>query len=62
MNKIISKKKLSEDVVMMRVETPLIAEECRPGQFVILHLGNELGERIPLTIVGSSSLHMGKIN
>lgn len=55
MNRIAGKKKLSEDVIIMKVETPLIAEECRPGQFVILHLGHELGERIPLTIVDSDT-------
>lgn len=55
MNRIISKKKLSEEVFMMKVEAPLIAEEHKPGQFVILHLGHELGERIPLTIVDSDT-------
>lgn len=55
MNRIVSKKKLSEEVFMLKVKTPLIAEECRPGQFVILHLGDELDERIPLTIVDSDT-------
>lgn len=55
MNKIISKKQLSEEVFMMNVETPLIAEQRKPGQFVVLHLGHELGERIPLTIVDSDT-------
>lgn len=55
MNKIVSKKQLSEEVFEMKVEAPLIAEECKPGQFVILHLGHELGERIPLTIVDSDA-------
>ncbi len=34
----------------MRLATPHIARERLPGQFVILQLDNEFGERIPLTI------------
>jgi ferredoxin--NADP+ reductase len=50
MNKIIQKTQLSSDVFQLRVAAPLIAEERKPGQFVILQLDNEFGERIPLTI------------
>ena len=50
MNKILARKQLSDEVFMMRVEAPLIAGERQPGQFVILQLDNEFGERIPLTI------------
>ena len=50
MNKIIAKKQLSDNVFRMEVEAPLIAEERKPGQFVILMVDEELGERIPLTI------------
>jgi len=50
LNKILVKKQLSEDVYMMRLATPHIARERLPGQFVILQLDNEYGERIPLTI------------
>lgn len=50
MNKILFKKQLSETVFLMRVEAPLIAEERKAGQFIILQLDNEYGERIPLTI------------
>lgn len=50
MNRIISKKQLSEDVFMMRIEAPLIASERSPGQFVILLIDSNYGERIPLTI------------
>lgn len=35
---------------MMRLEAPYIAAERLPGQFIILQLDNEYGERIPLTI------------
>lgn len=50
MNKIISKEQLSQDVFRFRVEAPLIAQERKPGQFVILQLDTDFGERIPLTI------------
>lgn len=50
MNKIISKTQLSADVFRMRIEAPLIAAERRPGQFVILQIDSNFGERIPLTI------------
>ena len=50
MNKIISKKQLSDNVFTMQVEAPLVARERKPGQFVILMVDEEAGERIPLTI------------
>jgi ferredoxin--NADP+ reductase len=40
-------------VYRLEVEAPLIAKERRPGQFIILHLGHEDDERVPLTIVDS---------
>ncbi|OQA23683.1 MAG: Dihydroorotate dehydrogenase B (NAD(+)), electron transfer subunit [Verrucomicrobia bacterium ADurb.Bin345] len=50
MNTILVKKQLSAEVFMMTVRAPLIAEERKPGQFVILQLDDNFGERIPLTI------------
>lgn len=50
MNKILFKKQLSDDVFLMRIEAPNIAEERLPGQFIILQLDDDFGERIPLTI------------
>jgi ferredoxin/flavodoxin---NADP+ reductase len=50
MNQILFKEQLSQDVYRMRVRVPLIAEERQPGQFIILQLDTEFGERIPLTI------------
>jgi len=50
MNRIILKKQLSDDVFMMKIAAPHIAEERKPGQFVILQLDTDFGERIPLTI------------
>ena len=50
MHKIIQKKQLSEQVYMMRIDAPLIAEARQPGQFIILQVDTNYGERIPLTI------------
>ena len=50
MKKILHKEQLSDEVFMMRIEAPLIARERRPGQFVIVQLDTNYGERIPLTI------------
>ncbi len=50
MNKILFKQQLSETVFLMRIEAPLIAEERSAGQFIILQLDKDYGERIPLTI------------
>ena len=60
MNKIIAKKQLSDNVFRMEVEAPLIAEERKPGQFVILMVDEDLGERIPLTI-GDADTERGTI-
>ena len=54
MNKIIEKKDLSENVVRMVLEAPLIAQKRKAGQFIILKV-DEKGERIPLTIVDSDA-------
>ncbi len=50
MNRILAKTQLSDDVYMMRLDAPHIARERLPGQFIILQLDNDYGERIPLTI------------
>lgn len=50
MAKILFKKQLSPAVYLIRVEAPLIAEERKAGQFIILQVDKDLGERIPLTI------------
>ena len=47
---IVEKRLLSADVFMMTVKAPLIAEKHQPGQFVVLQLDTDFGERIPLTI------------
>ena len=48
-----SKRQLSEDVFTAEIEAPLVAQARKPGQFVIVSLNNEYGERIPLTIAGA---------
>lgn len=52
MNKIIKKEILSENVVKLEVEAPLIAKARKAGHFVIVKIG-KYGERIPLTIAGA---------
>ncbi len=47
---IVSKEQLSADVYSMWVHAPLIAEERKAGQFIILQIDAQFGERIPLTI------------
>ena len=54
MAKILHKEKLSADVYLMRVHAPLIVEERKAGQFIILQTDEEFGERIPLTIADAS--------
>lgn len=55
MNRIISKSRLSDNVYKMQLEAPLVAQERKAGQFVILMVDDELGERIPLTIADADT-------
>ncbi len=52
MNKIVKKEYLSESVVKLEVEAPLIAKSRKAGHFVIVKVGKK-GERIPLTIASA---------
>ncbi len=54
MNKILFKKQLSKDVFLMKLHAPLIAEERLAGQFIILQVDEDYGERIPLTIADAN--------
>ena len=54
MSRILEKKKLSEIVLWMRLDAPLIARERKAGQFIILQLCEDYGERIPLTIADAN--------
>ena len=51
MYKIVEKRRLNDEVTLMRVEAPYAARRAKPGQFVMLRV-DENGERIPLTIAG----------
>ncbi len=51
MYKIVRKRVLNPTVTQMEIEAPLVATKARPGQFIILRVGEE-GERIPLTVAG----------
>jgi len=52
MYEITEKKELAHTVYQFKVKAPMIAKKRKAGQFVVLRL-NEMGERIPLTIVDS---------
>lgn len=49
MNKILSKRRLSENVNEYVISAPDVAVNARPGQFIILRVDEE-GERVPFTI------------
>jgi len=52
MSKILKKEYLSENVVKLEIEAPLIAKARKAGHFVIVKVG-KYGERIPLTIASA---------
>lgn len=49
MYKIVKKRQLNENVVLMEIEAPFVAKKALAGQFIILRV-DEYGERIPLTV------------
>ena len=50
MFKVVKREEMSEgNVILNEIEAPKIARKAKPGQFVILKVGEE-GERIPLTM------------
>lgn len=51
MYKILTKKILNSTVIQMEIESPLVANKAKPGQFIILRVDKD-GERIPLTVAG----------
>ena len=55
MNRILKKRRLSENVYRMDLEAPLIARNRKAGQFVILMVDADRGERIPLTIADADA-------
>ena len=55
MFKIIEKKQLSAGVFYMKVEAPEIARNRKAGQFVIVQVELDFGERVPLTIADANA-------
>jgi len=50
MFKVVKREEMSQgNVILNEIEAPMIARKAKPGQFVILKMGEE-GERIPLTM------------
>ncbi len=52
---ILHKEQLSANVFLMRIQAPHIAAERKPGQFILLSLNHEYGERIPLTVADADT-------
>ena len=46
---IVRKETLADNIILMNIKAPRVANECLPGQFIIAKT-DEVGERIPLTI------------
>ena len=46
---IVRKETLADNIILMAIKAPRVANECLPGQFIIAKT-DEVGERIPLTI------------
>lgn len=77
MYKIVTKRQLNEQIVLMEVEAPFIAKKAQAGQFIIFRV-DEKGERIPLTIadydrekgtvtiifqtIGASTMRLAQLN
>jgi len=55
MHRIVEKTQLADEVYRVTFEAPLIAESRKAGQFLILQLDSNFGERIPLTIADADA-------
>ena len=60
MHTIIEKKQLSSDVFYFKVKAADIVRNRRAGQFVLVQIDIEFGERIPLTIADASVEEIGR--
>ncbi|NLK46766.1 MAG: sulfide/dihydroorotate dehydrogenase-like FAD/NAD-binding protein [Treponema sp.] len=56
MHTILEKRQLSADVFYFKVNAPDIARNRKAGQFVLIQLDIEYGERIPLTIADANAV------
>ena len=54
MNKIVRKEQFSDKVFLFEIEAPLIARGRKPGNFIIVRMGQK-GERMPLTIADANT-------
>ncbi len=54
MNKIVRKEQFSDKVFLFEIEAPLIARSRKPGNFIIVRIGQK-GERMPLTIADADT-------
>ena len=52
---VLAKQQLSENVYQMRIAAPLIASQRKPGQFILLSVDDNYGERIRLTIADADT-------
>jgi len=50
--KIVVKQELAPKIKLFEVNAPEIAEKAKPGQFLILMVEGQKGERVPVTIAG----------
>jgi ferredoxin--NADP+ reductase len=55
MHKIVAKRQLSAEVYEMVLDAPLIARARKAGQFLILQIDTDWGERFPLTIADADA-------
>lgn len=55
MFKILKKEKLSPEVFRFTLDAPMVARERKAGQFVVVQIGGEYNERIPLTIADADA-------
>ena len=76
MFEIVSKERLSENIVEFKIKAPLVAKKAKPGHFIFVRL-DETGERVPLTVadydreegtvtivvqeIGKTTIQMGKL-
>ncbi len=55
MHKILAKTQFSDEVFYLRVAAPEIARNRKAGQFVLVQIDTDYGERIPLTIADANA-------
>lgn len=51
---VLGRRRLSENVFELKISAPYVARERKAGQFVLVCVDNDYGERIPLTIADAN--------